>query len=164
MIYQTTPVAAYRRRLRHEMFYRAMFLRAWAKRLDIESPALRNLRIQIEKLGRLCKKDELHYLHHPVPAKRLESTKHAQRIVDKRNRKLTPQYKVVLSYIPKVLQDLASRKNKGTPTKAELRNLVQQVVGATDDFVRKSFLMKKRRKKLVKKKRKRAGILFGAIR
>jgi hypothetical protein len=154
MVYQTTPVAAYRRRLRHEMIYRMIFVGAWAKYLDIQTQALRNLRIQVEKLDRLCSKDEFDYLFRLAPAKRLESTKHAQRIVAKRDKKIVPQYRVVLSYVEKVFQDLANHKGEGL-TKAELRSRVRQFVSETESYAREHAVLKTARKRKVTKRRRK---------
>lgn len=157
MILRNTNVTLYRMRLRKEMIYRMIYVRAWAKYLDIHSQALRNLRIQIEKLDRLCEKDEFDYMFHRTPAKRIESLKHAQRIIDKKDSKIIPQYKVVLSHIEKVLRDLATHKGEGTLTKAELRGRLHKFVSETESYARKHVAQKKKKiqkKKKSKKKKK----------
>ena len=100
--------------LRKEMLYRMIYVQAWANHLGIRTQALRNLHIQIEKLRRLTEKDEFDFLDRSVPWKRIDSFKHAERIVDKRDRLIKPQYKVVMSYVEKVFQDLAAHKGENT--------------------------------------------------
>jgi len=131
------------------MLYRMIFIKAWANYVGIQTRALRDLHIQIEKLRRLTEKDEFDYLDHSVPAKRIESYRHAERIVDRRDSKLKPQYMVVMSFVERVLQDLAAHKGEATLTKAELRKRLRGFISDVDAYARKHAPTKERRRKII---------------
>lgn len=109
-------------RKKSEMIYRMVFIRAWAEHLGIQSQALRELRIQAEKLSRLSWKWDHTFLF------RFDSVKKATKMQARNDRQIKLQYQRVLSLVEKVAQEEARRKGLGVLTRTQVR---EQVYGTS---------------------------------
>jgi hypothetical protein len=105
-------------REKSRMIYRMIFVRAWAENLGTESQAMRELRVQAEKLNRMCSRWDHEFLF------RFDSVKKARRMQTRNDRQINPQYRRILSLVERVAQEDARQKGVGVLTGAQVRERV----------------------------------------
>lgn len=105
-------------REKSEMIYRMIFVKAWAENLGIRSQATRELRIQAEKLTRLCWRWDLEFLD------RFDSVKRARRMQTRNDRQINPLYQQILALVESVAQEDSLRKVGAAPTRSQVREQI----------------------------------------
>jgi len=114
-----------------EMVYRAIYIDAWVSHVGIQTQATRNLKIQTAKLSRLSWWDKIEFLD------RIESPKKLMRVTVKNDSEINSTYKLVMSLVKKVFQDIAAHKKEEHLTIAQIQKRADEFIREVEAYGRR---------------------------